>query len=152
MKSYKRKIILINPKFQLKVIAFFVSLSALSIGSFYGACIWFFYQFHQMGKDLGLPADHIFYRFLSVQQAHLNYIFIGVSLVVLSILIVGGAILSHRIAGPIYRLCQHFKGISEEKEIRPLSFREGDFFQEITEAVNPVLKKMNDKNLTKKAG
>lgn len=142
MKASRRKVILINRKFQLNIIAHFIGLSLISIAAFYAANFWFFYQFVKMGQEMNLPPDHVFYHFIHAQEVQMNWIFIGVSLLVTVFLIIGGTILSHKVAGPIYRLCQHLKGIKEGDEVKPLAFRDGDYFPEITEHINPILERV----------
>lgn len=142
MQISKRKVILINPKFQLNIIAHFIGLSLISIAAFYAANAWFFYKFSELGKEMGLPAEHVFFQFINSQKMQMNWIFLAVSIVVLVILTLGGAVLSHKVAGPIYRLCQHLKGIGAGGDVRPLSFRNGDYFSEIVDHLNPVLEKV----------
>ncbi|HXH74264.1 MAG TPA: hypothetical protein VNJ08_04820 [Bacteriovoracaceae bacterium] len=143
MLGSKRKVILINRKFQLNIIAHFMGLSLISIAAFYAANLWFFHKFLDLGKEMGLPSEHVFFQFINSQKLQMNWIFLTVSIVVLIILTLGGAILSHKVAGPIYRLCKHLKGIETGDEVKPLSFREGDYFLEIVDHINPILKKVD---------
>src|SRR5262245_21870498 len=113
MSLSRRKVVLINPKFQLSIIGYFLALSTVSIAAFYAANLWFFHKFVLMGRNLNLPPDHVFYQFIHAQQAQMNLIFLGVSVAVVLFLVVGGLIMSHKVAGPIYRLCQHLKAINE---------------------------------------
>ncbi|HXH73432.1 MAG TPA: hypothetical protein VNJ08_00600 [Bacteriovoracaceae bacterium] len=142
MKFNKRKDFFINPKFQFSVIANFLALSLITISSFYAANFWFFYKFTQLGKNMGLPADHVFFQFIQTQKDQMNWIFIGVSILVSGILFMGGVLLSHKVAGPIYRLCQHLKAIETGGEVKPITFRKGDYFLEIVDHLNPILEKV----------
>ena len=72
--GYKRKIILINPKFQLKVSAYFAFLSVLNIGIFYGCIRYFFQVFIDMGKEIGLPLNHVYFMFMEDQMLTMNIV------------------------------------------------------------------------------
>lgn len=50
--------------------------------------------------------------------------------------------LTNRIVGPIYRLKAHMDGINEGKEVRPFNVRRNDYFREIVEPYNEILKKI----------
>jgi sensor histidine kinase YesM len=47
--------------------------------------------------------------------------------------------LTHKIAGPLYKLQQHLKRIQEGAPVSSLSFRNGDHFQELAEDVSTFL-------------
>lgn len=153
MEASRRKVILINRSFQLNIIAHFIGLATFAIGAFYAANAWFFYKLAELGHELQLPADHVFFQFVNAQKLQMNWIFLTVSLLVVAVLSVGGALLSHKVAGPVYRLCQHLKGINEGHTVKDLSFRKGDYFSEIADHINPVLKLVKqEKNDLDKAG
>jgi signal transduction histidine kinase len=61
------------------------------------------------------------------------------SVVILSYL---GAVLSNRIAGPVYRLRQHMATIHQGGPIEPVKFRDGDHFSELAEDYNLVLDRL----------
>jgi methyl-accepting chemotaxis protein len=136
----RRSVFLINPKFQLQVIGYAIALAALTIGIFYGANLYFFWEFKQQGTAVGLPTDHVFFRFMSEQQSRMNVLFLFGSLAVTTVISVGGLVLSHRIAGPLYRLHKHMMQVAEGKTTQDVSFRDKDFFQELENSYNSQLK------------
>lgn len=150
MSSNRRKIIFINKDFQFKIIGYFAGLAFIAIGAFYAANLWFFWKFSQIGVEMGLPSDHIFYQFINNQKIHMNWIYFVVSVLVFCLLFFGGALLSHKIAGPVYRLCEHLKLINQGHQVGKVKFREGDFFPEIQDHINPVIDKINGKNSSEK--
>jgi nitrogen fixation/metabolism regulation signal transduction histidine kinase len=63
-------------------------------------------------------------------------IFLGTSLGVMLLTTVWGLLISHRIAGPIYRMCLHLDLVANGKTEKDVSFRKKDFFPELAEAFN----------------
>ena len=51
-----------------------------------------------------------------------------------------GVILSHRIAGPLYRLNRHMLRVAKGDEMGEVSFRKGDFFIELSDSYNAQYK------------
>ena len=52
----QRKVLLINPKFQLSLLGYFMALSLASLTIFYGSVYYFFSKFYTMGSELALCA------------------------------------------------------------------------------------------------
>ena len=52
-------------------------------------------------------------------------------------------ILSNRLAGPIVRLREHFRKISEGGNLEPVYFRQKDFFNDLPPLINDALKKVS---------
>ncbi len=139
MSNRSKKSLLLNPKFQLKLLGYFLALSLSTIAIFYAAVTVFFWKFHSSGIELGLPADHVFFRFLTEQKNLMNVIFLVTSILSTTALAIGGLVLSHKIAGPVHRLCQYFENLKSGTKLYPLKFREGDFFPEVPEYINQYL-------------
>jgi hypothetical protein len=70
----------------------------------------------------------------------MNQIFLATSIITFLTIAVGGLVLSHKVAGPLYRLTQHLKRSSPEN-IKPVQFRKGDYFPEIQDAFNEFIKR-----------
>src|SRR5262245_61137332 len=100
----KRKVFLINPRFQLSFMAWMVGISFVVVGIFYGANWYFFREFWEQGKALGLPPDHVFFEFLRDQRQFMNWIFVGTAICSFVSVCLIGLVFSHRVAGPLYRL------------------------------------------------
>ena len=131
-----RKRLLINPGFQFR---FMVWMSALAIGVvavMHLAHQWFFFQLREQARVAGLQADHVFYRFIESRQTELDAITILSFIGVVGVVSVVGLVLSHKIAGPMYRLRVHLEECASTRTPRPLKFRDGDFFTEIPDAYN----------------
>jgi hypothetical protein len=131
-----RKNFLINPKFQLSFLAYTLGVSMLTIGFFYAADAYFFWKFHQLGQGLGLPSNHVFFQFLDEQRATKNTYYAIAAGVTVSFLTIWGMLLSHRVAGPLYRLRKHATSVAQGETMSDVRFRKGDFFQEVADAYN----------------
>ncbi|HLE10790.1 MAG: hypothetical protein A2504_11595 [Bdellovibrionales bacterium RIFOXYD12_FULL_39_22] len=132
----RRQILLVNPKFQLRFIGYMTVGSFFSLLVFYFSDIYFFYSLMQHGKDFNLPPDHIYFHLIAQQQGLMHNIFWVSRLVIFAFFILSGLYLSHRIAGPLYNLTRHLKKLAQGEQVRRLSFRRRDFFQEIPMALN----------------
>ena len=92
--------------------------------------------------ELGLTIGHVFFEFLS--QIKIDYIgFIIIAAVISSIIIlIAGIFISHRIAGPLYRLNQHFKSTQNINDLQPVKFRKKDYFREVELSFNQMIEKI----------
>lgn len=138
--SEKRKVFLINPRFQLSLVAWFLLISALLISVFYFVNWYFFYNFAQEARSVGLPSDHVFFQFLNEQRSFMSKLFIIASIATLFLLGLGGIWISHKVAGPLYRLTKHLDQSSFD-DVRPVTFRKGDYFKELQDAFNTFLER-----------
>lgn len=136
-----RKKILINPKFQFAFMGYMVVTAMVMIGIFYGANAYFIDEFREMGRSVGLAPDHVFFEFLSEQDRKLT-LFFGVSAGVAFLsLCLAGLFMSHRVAGPLYRLQRYMQDIKDGKDVGDVKFRKRDFFPELADGMNDVMRR-----------
>lgn len=141
----QRKIYLINPNFQLRVTSYFILLAIINILVCY-ACVYYFFDiFQSKGVEIGLPKNHVFFMFIEDQMMQMNSVFLVMATLTAVILLIAGVLISHRIAGPMYRLNQDLRLMADNKELRSLKFRKKDFFQEIPESFNLVVESFKEK-------
>jgi hypothetical protein len=57
----------------------------------------------------------------------------------LPFIVVDALRLTHRFAGPIYRLRRHLQLVGNGQEVEPICFRENDLWQEIADDINRVV-------------
>jgi hypothetical protein len=133
------KNILINPRFQLKLMSYFVGLFFLTTICLYSTTFLFFWKLKQKAFDVGIPDGHIFYRFLINQKNDLDNLFIGLAILNFFLLLGVGFLISHRIAGPIFKLKNQLSKI--ETDPGDFKLRESDFFREL----EPLVKNLKDK-------
>jgi len=132
--------ILINPKFQLKLLSYFILMFLITTISLYSTTFLFFYRLKEKALNVGIPDGHIFFRFLINQKQDLDVLFIGLAVFNFFLLIGVGFIISHRIAGPIYKLNKQLSIIPEDLE--DFKLRESDFFQELEPLVQTLKQKI----------
>lgn len=138
-KKNRRKVYLINPRFQYSFIIFSMTVGLLSLCVFYFAILYFFWTFEQRGLSLGIPIDHIFFRYIQEERQYMNFIFSIASVLVLIITSIGALILSHKVAGPLHQLNEMLNKMINQKKFMPVKFREGDFFMELEVSINKLL-------------
>jgi len=133
--KYKRKILLIDRKFQYKYV--FVLLSLLLISVFMVAFTTFYVIWNQV-------IDEFF--FVPEAAKKLSHIFVSTTWMVAAASVIlgvlsamAGIFLSHKIAGPIYRV----KKVAEQLKTGDLSavvrFRKGDDLQELADTLNDMI-------------
>lgn len=145
--SHKRKIILINPKFQIKFTLYLFLPMFVSISIFWMSVELLFYRMINFGKNSHLPEGHAYYSLLSMQKKEFEMILFFISLVLFVIFSYWGILFSHRIAGPLHKLNKYFneKNTVDEVKKSPLFFRKKDFFLEIPDSINAFFNKINNK-------
>jgi hypothetical protein len=147
------KVYFINPAFQTKFIISVLLCVFLSLTIIFLSQQYFFHIFISKGVELGLPPEHVFFALLREQQVEMLQIFIGSSLLLSLGIGLWALFYSHRIAGPLYRLQRFFHEASKRtpsEPVRPLAFRENDFFQELPESINQFLASREQESSTTK--
>jgi methyl-accepting chemotaxis protein len=134
-KFYKRKIYIINKEFQLKYLFTIISMIAISVLSvsfitFY--VIW----------------DNVIKEFFFIPEAakKLTDIFIrtseiagGFTLLILAIFAVAGIFLSHRVAGPLYRVERVAEELSKGNLDVNVRFRKSDELHSLADSMNKMI-------------
>jgi len=145
-KKDERKNYLINPRFQLSMVGIFIGIALIvNIINFLSIT----YSFHEIiaaGNQANLPENSQFFKFIHSQETRFTSIFLWTSLISATTLIVFGILLSHKIAGPIYRINQDLKSMTKDGKLRTLHFRKGDFFVETTKTFNEFVKSLENKD------
>jgi methyl-accepting chemotaxis protein len=134
-KFYKRKIYIINKEFQLKYLFTIISMIAISVLTvsfitFY--VIW----------------DNVIKEFFFIPEAakKLTDIFIrtseiagGFTLLILGIFAVAGIFLSHRVAGPLYRVERVAEELSKGNLDVNVRFRKSDELHSLADSMNKMI-------------
>ena len=138
-KKDDRKNYLINPTFQLTIVGIFIGISLIVNLIYFFSMSISFEEFFSLGKQLGLPKESQFFKFITHQKDKFTNIFLATSLLSSLVLIIFGILLSHKIAGPVYRMTEDLKEMTKNKKTKEVHFRKGDFFIELTEIFNNFL-------------
>jgi hypothetical protein len=125
----KRRVRLIRPGLQLRLILTFTGVSSLAL-----LLQYILFMSALTETAVGLPNDGL----LLMEQ--LNGLLFGVFLtsfgMVLPTLFVIGLIMTHRIAGPIYRFEVFFNKILGGERPKDITLRQGDELQEFCQLIN----------------
>lgn len=144
MRSFKSFFIL--PNFQWKLI-FWGTLPV--IASFIFLYIQFNKSFDRLDNHMRILGIDKNLQVLSAVQAQEyllhKYFLIGAGIAIVFMLI-ALVIVSHKLAGPIYRLKKELKKARETGEIHPIYFRENDYLLDIEEDLNFCLNHNDDVN------
>ena len=148
MKIEKRSKYLINPVFQLKMIILGILILLAAFIIIYFSNLYFFQNFKDLGVEVGLKADHTFFKFLYIQEKRMFYLFIITYTIMAGFIFILILFLSHKIAGPLYRFRIHMREAQKKVLVdqKNLSFRKGDFFIELEEEYNLLIKSLKDKS------
>jgi hypothetical protein len=137
----KKSSLLINPKFQWTLIGYAALLATVILMAVYALISYGFKEFIQIGNQAGLPADHIYFQFIQMQEVTFNRVILILAFVIGMILILGGLAISHKIAGPIHRMKNELAKMrdSEGPVLQEIQFRKGDFFPELADSFNELV-------------
>lgn len=124
----QRKTYIINPKFQYKFS--FTICSLIFIGSLiYPITIYDLFEYI-ISLNPGTATKHAAHRNNLIQYlVIMQMAFIG-------LVFIFCLFISHKIAGPLYKLTQYLRTVRESGELIHLKFRDGDNFPEVADEVN----------------
>ncbi len=130
-KTYKRKKKLINPRMQLKIAGAAVAIALVSV---LVLTVMLNEAFVQMVDRGWIDPANVSGSWLEVLIPT-----VLMSLAILFPLVLSlGILLSHRIAGPMYRFRVWLTDVKNGKETRPCKIRDGDEHQDFCELLNEV--------------
>lgn len=141
---------IIHRPFQMELMRKFLFVALLINAILYCVNIYVYFKFNEYGESLVHQESQQFYQFFQVQIKILNKAFLASAICSTMVLAVYGIFLSHRIAGPLYNLKNHFKRIQQSKkpgdlEDLPISrFRSSDYFHDLSSEYNLALKQLKD--------
>ncbi len=135
MAFHKRSIFLIDPKFQIKFSLLVCSLIFLS-SLIYPLLLWDF--FNEISTRYGDAASKI----MTSRNDFLIFL-VTIQIIFTLLVFVLFIFLTHKIAGPLYKLKSHLNKIREGNPISPLTFRDGDHFNDVAEEVTLFLETIN---------
>lgn len=136
----RRRNYLIKPAFQLRFMACISFSILLAIGAIYLVHLWYLNVLVVRGQDLGLAPNHVYFEYIGELQTLMTTAILGVSGVILIGLMVGGLVLSHRIASPIVRVHRLVSEALESGETPDeLVLRPDDYFPEVAAIANKLI-------------
>lgn len=131
----RRKVKFINSPLQKKLL-FFIFMSAIIPSAVVAACLYYLI-FNLLAQQIGIP-EAIAYNLLPVVQK-VNII-IAVALPFSLLIIWRIALeLSHRIAGPLFRITKELNEITSGTKRRPIALREKDELHTLAKKINGII-------------
>ena len=95
-----------------------------------------------MGTNAGFPPNHPYFMFVREMSGNF-YIHITIAFFVgMAVSWLMTLYVSHKVAGPLYRMKSYFEKISGGDEVKDISFRKGDYLTEFAGVINGALKKI----------
>lgn len=123
---------LINEHFQISFLKQLSAFSVLLLLIQAGFILYFKHSFSQMLIQIGLTQTDMLVQFLDKQTFFLFWTSLSINSIFILVVMYVGLKLSQKIAGPIRRTMEYLQSDND----RPLSFRKGDYFHELADAIN----------------
>ncbi len=137
----RRRTILIDPYFQIRF-SFYVVSWVLVLSVIYPILV---YQIFERFIEYIVPTNHP--ALMTAIEAEKNKIIILLTLLhtmLMGVVFLLSVFLSHRIAGPIYKLKLFIQAALQGNFRTDLTFRKSDHFKELGEEFNMLMKKIDD--------
>jgi signal transduction histidine kinase len=128
---YKRSIFLINPAFQIRFSLIFTAL--LFISSLIYPLIFVDFMNEVVASHPEVAGT------INPAKRDLLIFIIPIQLLFSAFVFIFAIFMTHKIAGPLYKLKNHLVEIKDGGEITPLKFRQGDHFHDVAEEVSSFL-------------
>lgn len=136
----KRRTVLVQPRFQLRIVGSFFGLAALAM------ILQFLFLGYRVSSHAatiegmgGQIADEVPAMMLQT---------LAFSVVVLLPLVFGmGVLLTQRIAGPAYRFEEYLRAVARGEQLGPCKLRAGDHLQSLCDAINDATEPVRRRTL-----
>ena len=145
VRTWVRRTYLINRPFQLRVIAFVAITALVACAAFFAGSMYFFDKYNSYAVQAGLKISHPFFMVLANMQDMMTWIFVFTSLAIMVFSAIAGLLLSHKVAGPMYKLQKHCESVARGETLEDIRFRKGDFFPEVAQAYNEQMQFIRSK-------
>jgi hypothetical protein len=132
MAHYKRRIKLIQPRLQLKLTGWFLSVTLIGMLLQYMLLGYFLTQL-----AMQLPGQG---GYVVAQADRMLLQSLGLSFVlVLPLTLAVGILVTFKVAGPVYRFEKHLDSVARGEDVGPCRIRKGDELQELCRRINAAV-------------
>jgi len=144
-KPFFRRRFLVEPKFQFTLVLYFLLIGVpVAVGNYYLMRQAFQGYIDQVAAGMsGVNPEIVPGMFADLRKTLLSYFVVG-SVSGLIAFAVGGILVSHRIAGPLYQLEEAMKEYLETGVVKTVRFRKHDFAERVASLYNQVIAKKNN--------
>jgi nitrogen fixation/metabolism regulation signal transduction histidine kinase len=139
MALYKRRIYLINRPFQLKF-SFYLALIVLISSAIYPFIIFELYS--SVAQSISIDFPQAAQNFHHKKNA-LIITLVAIQLCFALLFFIIGILLTHKVAGPLYKLQLFLKAAADGADHGKLYFRDGDYFSNIADTYNESMEKIH---------
>jgi methyl-accepting chemotaxis protein len=139
-----RKSYFVNPRLQLQLILGANILALISVALISTLMFYSESQVHSYGAALNLSPNHPFMAHVAQQEAYFARMCLVIGVIQFLLFNLTAIFLSHRIAGPLYRLERHMEDVAAGKEPSDVKFRKGDMYLHLADACNKVMARMRE--------
>lgn len=136
---------IVMPKFQWAIfgatfISFFIAFMAVAVMTY-----WSYHTLLTEGIEGQLGEKHPYFQFIKHQYKQL-------AICLMTALGLGAVIIatftffySNKMAGPIHRLKLHLEDFKKNKELKEISFRKGDYLEDLAPLINSYIQEIKNK-------
>ena len=135
--KFKRRIKIIKPQLQLKLVGIFVGLSALAVLL---QSVLVAHRLTQLSADIPVGGQYL----VDAMPGVLTEILVFTFGLVLPLIFAVGVLVTHRIAGPVYRFEQYLKEVARGERMGPCRIRKGDELQDLCDVINDATAVIRD--------
>lgn len=133
--QFKRRIKIIKPKFQLKLVGIFVGLSALSVLL---QSVLLAHRLTQLSVEVPVGGQYV----VDALPGLISEIIVFAFGLVLPLIFAVGVLITHRIAGPVYRFEQYLGAIARGEDVGECKIRNGDELVELCDLINKAVERL----------
>jgi hypothetical protein len=127
---------LINPKVQLSFVLFFLFLSLVTTALFYIYTLMNLNELQMIAAENTIVGQEQLINLIKDYKLHTSHVFLFTALISSTFILIGGIYLSHKVAGPVYRMIKYFKMRRNNEHNGPLQLRKDDFFHDLKDEIN----------------
>lgn len=140
-----RKNYFVNKKFQIQMAYYSLSIIAVTGISVVGSIYFFIKSLLEDAESVGATYNPEYLKFVNnIKESILFNSSISLLVVTVFVIIIS-VLLSHKIAGPLYKLNDYLNQVADDPSRQdPISFRKNDFFSELAESTNRALNKVKN--------
>ena len=142
-----RRIFIINPEFQYKFCLIICGIVFL-VSLLYPVVVYdliHMLETNYQEIQASLPAGSPQINFEELYKGTMFILFLIIA-AVLCLTFVVSILISHKIAGPMYKMTMFLRSIREGGAIHELTFRDGDQFEEVAEELNETLEYLTNRD------
>ncbi|HUP57141.1 MAG TPA: hypothetical protein VM598_06790 [Bdellovibrionota bacterium] len=139
---YRRRY-LVDRGFQLSIVGYFLGLFLFSIGFLFFGIRRTLSMMDAQAIRLDPKHTAILEVLRDDRQTFLAEFFLLYSFAILTATVIGGIVLSHRMAGPLYRLKRILAELAEGRPVSRIEFRKQDHLQDLVPSLKKVAKRIS---------